>query len=43
MPTFNCSAMTATRFFFNHVISRFGIPKQLIYDHEKHFENEIFE
>jgi hypothetical protein len=29
-------------FFFNHVISRFGVPLQLVYDHEKHFENEIF-
>lgn len=43
IPTFNCSAMTVTRFFFNHVISHFGVPKQLISDHGKHFENEIFE
>ena len=42
MPTFNNTADTATRFFFNHVISRFGVPLQLVSDHEKHFENEIF-
>jgi len=29
--------------FFNHVISCFGIPKELISDHGNHFENEIFE
>jgi transposase InsO family protein len=42
MPTFNNTADTATRFFFNHVISRFGVPLQLVSDHGKHFENEIF-
>jgi transposase InsO family protein len=29
-------------FFFNHVISHFGVPLQLVSDHGKHFENEIF-
>jgi len=43
MPTFNCTAMTFAHFFFNHVISHFGVPKQLISDHGKHFEKEIFE
>jgi hypothetical protein len=42
MPTFNNTADTATRFFFNHVISHFGVPLQLVSDHGKHFENEIF-
>jgi hypothetical protein len=42
MPTFNNTADTATHFFFNHVISRFGVPLQLVSDHGKHFENEIF-
>jgi len=42
MPTFSCTTLTATHFFFNHVISHFGIPKQLISDHRKHFEYEIF-
>jgi len=43
MPTFNCRTMTIARFFFNHVISRFGIPKQLTFNHGKHFEYEILE
>jgi hypothetical protein len=42
MPTFNNTADTAAHFFFNHVISRFGVPLQLVSDHGKHFENEIF-
>jgi hypothetical protein len=42
MPTFKNTADTAARFFFNHVISRFGLPLQLVFDHGKHFENEIF-
>jgi transposase InsO family protein len=42
MPTFNNIADTVARFFFNHVISQFGVPLQLISDHGKHFENEIF-
>jgi len=43
IPTFNCTAMTTTFFFLNHVISLFGVPKLLISDHGKHLENEIFE
>ena len=27
MPTFDLKSETAARFFFNHVISRFGVPK----------------
>jgi transposase InsO family protein len=42
MPTFNNTADITTRFFFNHVISLFGVPLQLVSDHGKHFENEIF-
>jgi transposase InsO family protein len=42
MPTFNNTVDTATRFFFNHIISHFGVPLQLVSDHGKHFENEIF-
>jgi hypothetical protein len=42
MPTFNNTADTAARFFFKHVISRFGVPVQLVSDHGKHFENDIF-
>jgi transposase InsO family protein len=42
IPTFNNTTDSATHFFFNHVISRFGVPLQLVFDHGKHFENEIF-
>jgi hypothetical protein len=42
MPTFKNTTDTATCFFFNHVISLFRVPLQLVSDHEKHFENEIF-
>jgi hypothetical protein len=42
MPTFNNTIDTATCFSFNHVISCFGVPLQLVSDHGKHFENDIF-
>jgi hypothetical protein len=42
MPTFNNTADTTTHFFFNHVITQFRVPQQLVSDHGKHFENEIF-
>jgi transposase InsO family protein len=42
MPTFNNTANTVVHFFFNHVISRFGVPLQLVSYHGKHFENVIF-
>jgi hypothetical protein len=34
---------TTTYFFFNHVITRFGVPLQLMFDHEKHFENKYLQ
>ena len=42
MPTFNCKSETAARFFFNHVISRFGVPKQLVLDHGAHFQDVVW-
>ena len=42
MPTFNNTTDTTSCFFFNHVISHFGVPLQLVFDHGKHFENDIF-
>jgi hypothetical protein len=42
MSTFNNIAGTTTSFFFNHVITCFEIPLQLVSDHGKHFDNEIF-
>jgi transposase InsO family protein len=42
MPTFNNTDDIAARFFFNHVITQFGFPRQLVSNHGKHFENKIF-
>ena len=42
MPTFNNTVDIASHFFFNHVISCCGVPLQLVSNHRKHFENEIF-
>jgi len=42
MPTFNNMTYTIARFFFNHVITYFGSPLQLVSDHGKHFKNEVF-
>ena len=37
MPTFDCKSEMAARFF-----SEFGVPKQLVSDHGKHFEDAIW-
>ena len=42
MPTFDCKAKTVVRFLFNHVISRFGVPKQLVSDHGAHFQDVVW-
>ena len=42
MPTFDCKAETATHFFFNHVITWFGVPKQLVSDHGAHFQDTVW-
>jgi hypothetical protein len=42
MPTLNNTANNAAHFFFNHVISRFRVPLQLVSDHGKNFENKLF-
>lgn len=42
MPTFNNIVATMTLFFFNHVIARFVVLKQLVSDHGRHFEDEIW-
>jgi hypothetical protein len=42
MPTFKKTVDTTTHFFFIHVITRFKIPRKLVSEHGKHFENEIF-
>ena len=42
MPTFDFKIETAARFFFNHVISRCGVPKQLVSDHGAHFQDIVW-
>ena len=43
MPAYDNTTEITVWFFFNHVITRFFIPKELVSDHGKHFENEIFQ
>ena len=40
MPRYN-TVETSTWVFFNHVITQFVVPKELVYDHENDFENKI--
>ena len=32
---------TATHFVFNQIITRFGIPRELVTDHGRHFQNKM--
>eukprot|EP00253_Pinus_taeda_P002821 PITA_02821 len=41
MPTLNNSGETAALFFFNHVVSRFGVPQAIVRDHGSHFRNHV--
>ena len=42
MPTLDCKDETVVRFFFNHIISRFGVPQQIISYHGSHFEDVVW-
>jgi hypothetical protein len=39
MPTFLNDGRTTTLFFFNHIITRFGVPRAIVTDHGAHFKN----
>eukprot|EP00253_Pinus_taeda_P002006 PITA_02006 len=41
MPTLNNNGEMATLFFFNHVVSRFGIPQAIVTDHGFDFRNHM--
>jgi len=41
MPTFLNDGCTASLFFFNHIITCFGIPKSIVTDHGSHFQNQM--
>jgi hypothetical protein len=41
MPAYNNDAKTTTLFLFNHIITRFGIPKSIVTNHGTHFCNAM--
>eukprot|EP00253_Pinus_taeda_P011946 PITA_11946 len=41
MPTLNNSGETTALFFFNHVVSRFGVPHAIVTNHGSHFHNHM--
>ena len=43
MSTIKSDSETATHFVFNQIITRFGILKELVTDHGRHFQNRMME
>ena len=43
MPTVKSECETGAYFVFNQIITRFGIPRELVTDHGKHFQNRMME
>jgi hypothetical protein len=43
MPIVKSDGNTATFFIFNQIITRFGIPSEIVTDHGNHFQNEMME
>jgi hypothetical protein len=43
MQTYNKTLYTTTHFFFNHIITFFGVAKHLVLHREKHFKKNIFQ
>ena len=43
IPTFYNTTKTATYFLFNHVITRFGVPKYIVTDNGIHFRNSFMD
>ena len=41
MPTYLNDGKIVSLFTFNDIISRFGVPKQLVIDHGSHFQNAM--
>jgi hypothetical protein len=41
MPTFKDDGETTTLFLFNIIIERFDIPKNIVTDHDNHFQNKM--
>ena len=43
MPTIKYDGETVVHFMFNHIITRFGIPRELVTDHGRHFQNKMMD
>ena len=43
VPTIKSDGEIATHFVFNHIITRFGILKELVTNHGRHFQNQMME
>ena len=43
MPAIKFDGEIATHFVFNQIITRFGIPRELVTDHGRHFQNKMME
>ena len=43
MPTFDNTAKTTTYFLFNHVITRFRVPKEIVTKNRSHFRNSFMD
>lgn len=41
MPTFGNDGKTMIFFRFNHIIARFGVPKEIVRDHSSYFLNTM--
>eukprot|EP00253_Pinus_taeda_P013054 PITA_13054 len=41
MPTLNNNEETTALFFFNHVVSRFGVPQAIVIDYGSYFRNHM--
>ena len=41
MPTYVKDGKAAALFLFNHIITRFGIPRAIVTDHGSNFQNKI--
>jgi transposase InsO family protein len=41
MPNFLNDGHIASLFFFNHIITHFGVPQDIFTDHGSHFQNQM--
>ena len=43
IPTIKFDGETTAHFVFNQITTRFSIPKELVTDHGRHFQNKMME